>query len=130
MVWAQTILLAVVGNLLLRMGALTIFDIPPEFPPLAMPGPTIFFSVIGVGAWLAVALLVGRSAAEPVRSFRRIAIAALLVSLVPDLWMLTDAAAEAFPGATLSAVVTLMLEHVLTAVVVVVWMLTVRAPRA
>ncbi|MYI75626.1 MAG: hypothetical protein F4057_10040, partial [Acidobacteria bacterium] len=47
-VWLQTIVGAVAANLLLRAGALAVFDIPSEFEPLATAVPTLRFSVIGV----------------------------------------------------------------------------------
>jgi len=122
-VWLQTILISLVGTLLLRMGALAVFDIPAEFTPLATVGPTIFLTVLGVAIALAVALMVGQSASQPVQLFRRIAIVALIVSFVPDAWMLTEGAA--FPGATVPGVITLMLQHVVAAFVVI-WMLTMR----
>lgn len=124
-IWLQTILAAVIGNLLLRAGALAVFNIPTEFIQVTTAGPTIFLTVVGVGAGLVVALMVGGSAAEPVRLFRQIAIVALVVSFLPDLWMLTDAGAGAFPGATIPGVVTLMLQHVLAASAIL-WMLTVK----
>jgi hypothetical protein len=49
----------------------------------------------------------------------------LLLSFLPDLWLLSDAAAEAFPGATGSGVAVLMLMHV-AAAGVIVWALTGR----
>ena len=55
------------------------------------PFPTIVLTLLGVGAGLTVALLVGLLSPQPVRLFRRIAIVALLLSLPPDLWMLTQA---------------------------------------
>jgi len=126
-VWLQTILLSVIGNLLLRMGALALFDIPAEFLPLSTVGPTILLTVLGVAAALGVALLVG-SSSQPVQLFRRIAIVALVVSFLPDAWMLTEGAAADFPGATVPGVITLMLQHVVAACVVI-WMLTMRAQR-
>ena len=124
-VWLQTILVSLVGTLLLRMGALAVFDIPAEFPPLATVGPTILLTVLGVAIALAVALLVGQSASQPVQLFRTLAIVALLLSFLPDAWMLTDGAAVAFPGATVPGVITLMLQHVVAAFIVI-WMLTMR----
>lgn len=118
-VWLRMLLVAVVGNLLLRIVALAVFEIPAEFPPLSMAGPTIFFTVIGVIAAIGVWLLVRRRSARPVRVYRQIAMAALILSLVPDLWLLSDAAADAFPGATVPAVATLMLQHVFAAFVVI-----------
>ena len=117
-VWLQTIVGAVAANLLLRAGALALFDIPSEFEPLATAVPTILFTAIGVAAGLLVALAVDSTSANPVPLFRNIVIVALLLSLLPDLYMFTSSGAAAFPGATVPAVVTLMLQHVAAAAVV------------
>ena len=71
---------------------------------------------------------VRRSAAQPIRLFRIIAAGTLLVSFLPDLWMFTEAASGAFPGATVLAVGTLMMQHIVAAAIVV-WMLTMRGSR-
>ena len=126
LVWVQTIVGAVVGNLFVRIIALAVFDIPTVFEPLATPVPTMFLTVLGVAAGLGVAHLIGPSVSQPVQLFRRVVIVALILSFLPDLWMLTDAAAGAFPGATLPGVGTLMLQHVVAAFVVI-WMLTMRS---
>ncbi len=122
-VWLRTILGAVAANLVLRAAALAVFDIPPEFEPLAVAGPTVFLTVVGVGAGLGVALVADKRSENPVPLFRRIVLVALLLSLVPDLWMLTDGGSAAFPGATVPAVVTLMAQHV-AAAAVVLWSVT------
>ena len=122
-VWLRTILGAVAANLVLRATALAIFDIPPEFEPLAVAGPTVFLTVVGVGAGLGVVLVVDKRSESPVPLFRRIVLVALLLSFVPDLWMLTDGGSAAFPGATVPAVATLMAQHV-AAAAVVLWSVT------
>ncbi len=124
----QTILASVVGTLAVRAVALAVLGIPPEFPPLAGPGPTIFLTVVGAGAGVGVFAEVRRSAAQPIRLFRIIAAGTLLVSFLPDLWMFTEAASGAFPGATVLAVGTLMAQHVVAAAIAV-WMLTMRGSR-
>ena len=117
-VWLQTIVGAVAANLLLRAGALVVFDIPAEFEPLATVVPTILFTAIGVAAGLLVALAIDSTSASPVPLFRNIVIVALLLSLLPDLYMFTSSGAAAFPGATVPAVITLMVQHVAAAAIV------------
>ena len=123
LVWLRTILGAVAANLVLRAAGLAIFDVPPEFEPLAAAGPTVSLTVVGVVAGLGVAVAVDKLSARPVPLFRRIVVVALLVSLLPDFWLLTDGAGEAFPGVTVAAVVILIAQHA-AAAAVVFWSVT------
>ena len=122
----QTLVGTVIANLAIRAIALATLDIRPEFAPLQSPGPTIVLTSAGVLAGLVVFAIVGTFTDEPLRPFRIIASAALLLSLLPDLWLLTAAAGPAFPGATVSGVVTLMVQHV-TAAAILIGLLTVGA---
>jgi hypothetical protein len=115
--------LAVVGAILavlaVRWVAVSVIAVPPEFQPLALPSAAIFFTVVVGPAAVIVFAVVRRIAGQPVRTFRWIAAAVLLLSFAPDAWLLSDAAAEAFPGATPAAVVALMVLHVVAAAVIV-----------
>ena len=75
---------------------------------------------------LRVFAVVRRVASQPIRLFRIVATVALVLSFLPDVWLLTEAAGGTFPGATVSGVGVLMMQHVVAAAVVV-WMLTMRA---
>jgi hypothetical protein len=84
-------------------------DLVGPFMALTYP-PVVFLSVVGaLGATGVYALLV-RRVAEPDRTFRRVAVAVLLLSFLPDVGLyLAD------PAATLGVVLVLMLMHVVVA---------------
>ncbi len=119
--WAglTAVVAAVVATLLVRAVALTVFDIPAEFLPLAEPGPTIVLTGVGASGAIIVFSFVRRIASRPAAMFRTIALVALLLSLLPDLWLLSGAGSAAFQGATISAVATLIVQNVVAAVVIV-----------
>lgn len=108
--WAGplTIVVAVVANLIVRLIAVSLLGVSAEFMPLQI-GPPVVFTVVGVlGAVLAFAII-ARFAARPISLFRKIAIAVLLISLVPDILVYTS---NFMPGTSLAAVLALMLMHV------------------
>lgn len=110
---------AVVANLVVWWLGVSLLTIPPDFPPLAGAGPTIFFTSVGaVGAVLVLALL-RRLSDRPAALFRRIAVAFLLLSFVPDLLLLTEGGRDAVPGVTVPGVVVLMVMHVVAAVIII-----------
>jgi hypothetical protein len=120
---------AVSGALLATLGvwmiAVAVFEIPPEFLPLAGPGPTVFFTTMGGFAAVGVWGLIRRVASRPIRRFRLIAGVVLLVSFIPDFWLLSDSAVGVFPGATSAGVGALMTMHI-AAAAMIVWGLTGR----
>ncbi len=118
---------SLIATLAVRSAALAALDIPTEFPPLAGPGPTIFFTTVAALAAVGVFRAISRFADRPEHLFRWIASAVLLVSFLPNLWLLSDGAAGAFPGATPAGVGALMLMHVVAASVIV-WSLTAGEP--
>ncbi len=113
---------SIIATLAVFWAAVTTLSITSEFPPLASPGPTIFFTAVGALGAIGVFALLRRFTERPEYFFRRIAVAVLLVSFLPDLWLLSDA--DAFPGTSATAVAVLMVMHVVAAVVIV-WFLTV-----
>ena len=118
---------SIIATLAVRWAAVTTLDIPSEFLPLASSGPTIFFTAVGALGAAAVFAIVRRHAERPEYVFRWIAGGVLLLTFLPDLWLLSDGAAGSIPGATATAVGTLMLMHVVAASVIVGF-LTARGP--
>jgi hypothetical protein len=108
---------SVAANQLVRAIAVALLRPDPGFMPLQV-GPPIFFSVIGVLGAIGAYALIGRLSRRPVTLFRRVALATLLLSLVPDLIMLVS---PFIPGTTLPNVIALMLMHI------VAWYITVQA---
>ena len=116
-------LLAVVGAIVatsvVRWAAVAVLDIPPEFLPLAGPVPVILFTAVaGIGA-VGVFAVAGQVSSRPERVYRWIAVVVLLLSFVPDVWLLSEGAAEIYEGATPAGVAVLMALHVVAAAVIV-----------
>jgi hypothetical protein len=116
---AVAVVVSVVLNHFLQAGALALFEIPHEFPPLHGPGPVIFFSVVGAVTGVGVFAGIAGVSARPISVFRIVAGVVLVLSFIPDLWLLTASGGANFPGATPAGVGTLMLMHVASAAVVV-----------
>lgn len=120
---------ALVATLVVRWVAVAALAIPPDFLPLDGPGPVAFFTTVASLGAVGVYAVVRRVALRPVFAFRVIAGVVLALSIMPDLWLLTDGAEDVFPGATPTAVVVLITLHVVAAVVIV-WALTGAAATA
>ncbi len=116
---------SIIATLTVRLAAVATLDIPTDFPPLAGPAPTIFFTAVGALGATAVFGVVRRRSDRPEYLFRWIALGVLLLSFLPNLLLLGDGAAGTFPGVTPTGVGVLMLMHVVAAAVIV-WLLTVR----
>lgn len=114
---------ALLATSALRWLAVTLLTIPPDFLPLATPAPVIVFTAVPAIGAVGVYALVRRMTSRPAFVFRWIGAVVLVLSIMPDLWLLTDAASETFPGTTPAAVLVLMALHV-AAAVPIIWFLT------
>ena len=103
-----TIVLAVIGNLILLWVANLLLTIPPEFEPLGPLRISIFTVVFVLGGIIVYAILAAK-AEHPIRTYQRVAWIFLIVSFIPDIAMLFG---DFMAGATITAVVVLMLTHV------------------
>lgn len=105
---AIAVAVAVLVNVCIRTVAVSVLGIGEGFLPLDV-GPTVFFTVVGMtGAVVAFGLTL-RFVRRPVRTFRRVALVVLLISLVPDVLLLFSGS---MPGTTAAGVGTLVVEHV------------------
>jgi hypothetical protein len=102
-----TIVVAAVANSIVRLLAVSLFSISPDFIQLE-PGPPAVFSVVGVLGAVIVFAIIARFSRRPIRLFRIVALIVLLISFVPDIGLLATGA----PGATPLSVGVLMLMHV------------------
>jgi hypothetical protein len=116
---ALAIVASIIVNLIIRIIAVNILGIGSEFPPLGW-GPPIVFTIIGVLGAVIVFAIVARFAKRPARLFRTIGLIVLVLSLVPDILLLTS---NAMPGTSLGSVAALMLMHV-AAGAITIWLLT------
>ncbi len=113
--WSRLLLAAlvvmvgsVIVNVLIRIIAFAILPIPAGFFQLQTPAPIIAFTIFGtLGASIVFALM-NRFARNPMRLFRIVALVVLVLTLIPDLLLLSS------PSATFAAVATLMLMHIVT----------------
>lgn len=103
-----TIVLSVIGNLILLWIANLLVDIPPEFAPLGPLRISVFTVVFLLGAIIVYAILAVK-ADHPIRTYQRVGWIFLIVSFIPDIAMLF---VDFMPGATITAVIILMLTHI------------------
>jgi hypothetical protein len=101
-----TVVASVAAVFVVRILAFATMDLSAEYPPLTWTGLFVFTTVL-VSAGVLVFVWVAGSSATPIPTYRRIALIALLLSFVPDLFLPgTD------PGATWPAAIVLMVMHV------------------
>jgi hypothetical protein len=108
LVWVGplTIMSSIAAVLTVRNAALRVVSRPPRFAPLDA-GPPIVDTAVLVGAAVIVFAVVAGTSTNPFRLYRRIALAALVVSFVPDVLL-----PGRWPGATWAIAATLMTMHV------------------
>jgi len=111
--------LASIANVLLRALAVAVLDIPqPEFEPLETRA-VITSTVGGIAVAGIVFAIVTRLANDPVRTFRILAVVALVLSLYPPIALgLADPPEN--PGTDAGSIGTLILMHAISAAIVVV----------
>ena len=112
LLWAGplAIVAAVVVNIIIQQIAVAVLQPDPQFMPLTL-GAVSTFTVMGMLGAVIVYAVLGRVSRRPVALFRRVALIALVVSLIPDILM---AITRFIPGTTTPNVIVLMIMHVAT----------------
>ena len=106
--WAGplTVVVAVLLVFATRAVAFALVDLPAGFPPLTYGG-LAFFTVMLVGLGVLVFVGCAMWSARPIPLYRKIALVALAVSMIPDALLPGNVS-----GATWSAAIVLMVAHV------------------
>src|SRR4249920_3888088 len=86
--WAGPLTVAVAVLLVLatQRVAFALLDLPAGFPPLTAQG-LIFFTVVRVGLGVLVFAGVAKFSPTPIRTYRKIALVVLALSMLPDAWL-------------------------------------------
>lgn len=105
------LVLSVLINELLRLGAVAVLGIDPGFLPLTAIGTVIMFTAIGVIGATLVYWLLTRFSKNPDRLFITIAVVLLVLSFIPNILTGMSPQSAPFPGVTWPAIGTLMLMH-------------------
>lgn len=111
-----SVVAAVVANIIAFFIARAVFDLPADFPPLSV-GAITFFTILGTGVGALVYAWLSRRSAHPARTYRLVALVALIVSIIPNILAAVNPAMFPFPGGTATAFLVLTLFHVIAAVV-------------
>ena len=102
-----TVVLSLAAVFAVRVVAFAMLDLNPEYPPLTPFGLTLFTTVLVTLAVLVFAVVIWK-AKTPIRTYRLIAVVALVLSCIPDLFL----PGQPLPGATWTAAIVLMVMHV------------------
>ncbi|MCU0508380.1 MAG: DUF6069 family protein [Anaerolineae bacterium] len=114
-----TVVVAVAANLIVRaiLGLFMTFD--PAFLPLTF-GPIAIFTALGVALGALVFAFIARRSARPNRTWRIVAVVALIVSILPNFASMANPSAMPFPGGTAAGFAVLILFHIVAGLVAIV----------
>lgn len=107
---------AAVANAIAYFFVNLFYDAPAGFAPLTLP-PILIFTVVGTSLGALVFWFLSRRSATPVRTYRIVALIALIVSIVPNIAAYFNPSLFPIPGGEPAAFLVLILFHVVAAVV-------------
>jgi hypothetical protein len=114
-----TIAVAVVANLLVLAIVKAVAQPNPAFLPLSA-GAVTAFTTLGVGLGAIVFAIIARRSQRPTRTFRIVAVIALVLSILPNLGLMANPSSAPMPGGTASDYGLLILFHIVAGLVAIV----------
>jgi hypothetical protein len=109
----------VLANWAARALLYAIVPLDPAFPPFSYSSIAIF-TVLGVGLGAFVFALIAKRFPHPSRTFRIVALAALVVSIVPNFSLMANPSAGPFPGGSATAYAVLIVFHLVAGAVAII----------
>ncbi len=119
---------AVAANLLALLLVRAVVDLPDGFPPLTATA-VAAFTLLGTGLGALVYAWLRRRSATPARTYIRVAVVALILSVIPNFLAMANPAMFPFPGGNATAFLVLTLFHVIAAAVSVAVLLRLAGGR-
>ncbi len=107
---------AIAATLLALLLVRAVVDLPADFPPLTAVA-VAFFTLLGTGLGALVYAWLRRRSAAPGRTYVRVAVVALIISILPNFLAMANPALFPFPGGNATAFLVLTLFHVIAAAV-------------
>jgi len=107
---------AVAANLIIFFIVRALVNLPDGFPPLTA-GAIAFFTILGTGLGALLFAWLARRSAAPIRTYVRLAVIVLVLSIIPNILAVANPAMFPFPGGDATAFLVLTLFHVIAAAV-------------
>lgn len=109
---------SVAANLIARQLLGQVIEFPAGFLPLT-PGPIAVFTLIGTAMGGLVFWLMARVLPNPLRPFQVVALAALVLSIIPNLILMGNPQMAPMPGGTPQAFGVLIVFHVIAGLITI-----------
>jgi hypothetical protein len=109
---------SVAANLIARQLLSLVIEFPPGFLPLT-PGAIAVFTFIGTALGGLVFWLMARAMPNPLRPFQVVALAALVLSCIPNFYLMANPQMAPMPGGTPQAFGVLIVFHVIAGLITI-----------
>jgi hypothetical protein len=119
---------AALANVVMYFIVGLLYDAPEGFAPLTL-GPILLFTIVGTSAGALLFWFLSGRSANPIRTYRLIALVALILSIIPNIVAYFNPSMFPMPGGTPMAFLVLILFHIVAAVVSVMVLTTMVARR-